>query len=210
MNIVRCNKGHSYDADKHSSCPYCGVDIENFSLNKTQPLNQQINSGMNQHTQPLDNNIQAPFVETNHTEALSEFINKQKNSDKTAALYTNKTTNIDPVVGWLVAINGNNKGKDYPIRSGGNSIGRNTSNSIILTDDETISRDRHAEITYDPLGNGFYIIPGTGRGLAYLNNNIILMPQTINEYDIIKIGHTELIFKSLCCDKFKWNDNAEN
>lgn len=33
MKEVICEKGHKYDASKYSSCPYCGVDIEDFELN---------------------------------------------------------------------------------------------------------------------------------------------------------------------------------
>lgn len=226
MRRVTCEKGHSYDADKHTSCPYCGVNIDDFEIinktqpiqpsapafipNATQPMNQGIVRGGNiGHTQPLEENVMAvPTTNTSKTQALDSYVDEQKESNKTVAMYPDNSLGsaLDPVVGWVVCISGPSKGCDFKILSGGNKLGRSSSNDIRIKEDEAVSRDLHAEITYDPVGKTFYLTPGTSRGITYLNSDIVLTPQVLKSYDKIKIGSSELLFIALCGDIFSWTE----
>lgn len=66
----------------------------------------------------------------------------------------NKTSSFaplaDPVVGWLVCIKGNHFGESFNIAAARNSIGRSETNHIVLMKDNSVSREKHAWIVYEP------------------------------------------------------------
>src|SRR6202035_5316993 len=113
-------------------------------------------------------------------------------------------TAIDPVVGWLVVVHGPEKGRDYHIRSDNNTIGRSEEMYICISGDESISRERHAVITFDPQQNAFHLCPGEGRGLVYVNGEVLLADRKLQAYDQIQLGKTKLIFVPFCGEKFSW------
>ena len=101
---------------------------------------------------------------------------------------------IEPVVGWLVCVEGEQRGKDYKIRRGKNFIGRSDEMDIAILGDMTISRKNHAAITYNPKQRNFFLIPGDGAGLVYLNNEVVFVPSEVSAYDVIEIGKSKLVF----------------
>ena len=115
-----------------------------------------------------------------------------------------KTLGYDPVVGWLVCVDGESIGRDYRISSGSNSIGRDRRNRIQITGDLAISNDTHALITYDPRDARFYFERGSGRNPAYVNDEIVLVPRQLAPYDRVEIGETKLLFVPLCGESFQW------
>jgi hypothetical protein len=126
---------------------------------------------------------------------------------KTVALMK-KAMGIDPVVGWLVCIEGADKGKDYRIRAQRNFIGRGETMDICIRGDETISRENHTIISYNEKNNGFKIAPGDSKGITYLNDEEVLMAMNITSYDVIEIGKTKLVFIPLCGERFKWEQKG--
>ncbi len=56
---------------------------------------------------------------------------------------------FDPVVGWLVCIEGATKGTDYRIHSQNNYIGRSAKMDISIPEDSHISAENSAIIAYD-------------------------------------------------------------
>jgi len=77
---------------------------------------------------------------------------------------------VEPVVGWLVVLNGAGKGVSRQLYYGMNSIGRSSEEKVSIgSEDELISRKGHAFLTYDPKGRKFYIQHGGGSNLTYLN-----------------------------------------
>jgi hypothetical protein len=114
---------------------------------------------------------------------------------------------IDPPVGWLVCIDGPDRGMDYRIRSENNSIGRSETMRISIDGDETIARENHAFVSYDPESNIYMLLPGSARGLVFLNRGPVYSPSPIRPFDEIKLGNTTLLFIPLCGDfggKFRW------
>lgn len=111
---------------------------------------------------------------------------------------------IDPVVGWLVCFNGPNRGRDYRIRAGFNAIGRDTASQICIAGDETISREEHARIFFDPKTAEFHVVPGNGRSGIYVNNKVVLQPTRIEAHDCLELGKTQLVFVPLCGERFSW------
>ena len=113
MATTRCRFGHSYDDSKHSECPWCKAAADGGETVPagTAHMRPPPPAGGNINTVPL---------------------NQGTHEQKTVFFYPDKLTEIktgvartDPVVGWLVCYDGVEKGKDYRIRFGQNSVGRN-------------------------------------------------------------------------------------
>ena len=113
----------------------------------------------------------------------------------------------DPVVGWLVVVEGPGKGRAVQLGYGSNSIGRGETDRIKLSfGDDQISRNSHAVVTYDPRGRKFYVQHGGGTNLTYLGNQPVLAPTELPALSHIGIGNTILRFVPLCGAKFDWQD----
>ena len=109
-----------------------------------------------------------------------------------------------PCVGWLVALGGEHIGTDFRLKVGKNFIGRSPKLDIALTEDKSVSRERHAIVVYDPKSNMYLIQPGESSSLAYHNNNLLLTPEKLEAYDMITVGDVNLLFMPLCGAKFSW------
>lgn len=116
----------------------------------------------------------------------------------------NENQRIEPVVGWLVCIEGNDKGLDFRIHSDNNFIGRSEEMDICIRGDVAIAKYRQAVASYDARNKRFYMAPCEGRSLVYLNGEPLLAPAGIVKGDIIEIGCTKLLFVPLCCREFSW------
>ena len=202
MNLTRCNQGHFYDADKYSSCPHC---------NNQAPATGGPNS-------PTVGRMPAGQGATEKVDVISKQSNPQTDSDnaksdslqgavddvqKTIGIF-NTGKGKEPVVGWLVCIDGSSYGEDFKLRMGRNFIGRNKNMDVVLASDSSVSRDKHAIIVYDPKENMFIMQAGASKELSYLNDKVVLSPQELKAYDIIKLGATTLMFIPFCSDKFVW------
>lgn len=180
----RCNKGHYYDTAKHTTCPYCGV--AGIEIDQTTPKRSS-------------QNLAASLRE--------EYREPRSDPGVTIGIYKSRM-GIDPPVGWLVCIDGPDRGMDYRIRSENNSIGRSETMRICIGGDETIAREDHAFLSYDPESNTYTLLRGNARGLVYLNHGPVFGPETLRPYDEIKIGNTVLLFIPLCGDfggkSFRW------
>jgi hypothetical protein len=126
----------------------------------------------------------------------------------TAANEPSVAAGADYVTGWLVVVDGPDKGQSRPIRAGINTIGRAPDQDIPLyfgaKSDGEISRRDHARIVYDPRGNHFKLVHGASRNLTYLNDEAVLDITELKPYDRIVIGKTTLLFIPLCGNIFRW------
>ncbi len=178
--MIQCKNGHYYDPEKHTSCPYCGIDIADFVISRS---SQIVDYGHNSSAESYGKTV-----------PIEDFIKQQKPNEDI----------VEPVVGWLVIISNRKKGEDYRILSGRNKIGRFNDNEISLSHDEDVSPQEHGNIIYDPSSHDFYLTLGGGRGLMYLNDQLLLSDTKINKDDRIKIGKTEMVFVPLCTESFHW------
>src|SRR5262249_26846325 len=101
MAMTRCSHGHFFDSAKHSSCPYCGVGAD-------------VAEGKTRHVP----DPAAGAAPSSPSPAASA------DPGVTRAVYRDSTTGISPVVGWLVCVEGPDKGRDFRIHSEKNFIGR--------------------------------------------------------------------------------------
>ncbi len=103
--MQRCNNGHLYNQKKHKECPYCDESL----LKEGKGTNQ--------------GGGDAGKVNT-----LSDL---GGDGAKTLAYWDNEE-GVNPVVGWLVCIEGIERGKDYKIISEKNFIGRSEEMHITI------------------------------------------------------------------------------
>jgi len=196
--VKRCEKGHYYDETKHSLCPHCGVNID-LNLGVTMPKRPNQGGDMEK--------TQARFPAGNDqmgvTQAKTPSTPPRNDDGKTVAI-VRKQTGLDPVVGWLVCIEGPDRGKDYRIRSERNFIGRSEKMDINIAGDEAVSRENHAIISYSPKKKQFRVYPGDSRGLVYLNDDEVVVSDLLKPYDVIELGQTKLMFVPFCGEHFQW------
>ena len=113
----------------------------------------------------------------------------------------------NPPAGWLVVVRGPGKGSTLMIGYGMNSIGRNLDQRIPLNfGDERISRENHAQVTYDEKSRKFFVQHGGGPTLTYVGENALLMPRELVRGETVTLGGTSLKFIPLCTEDFDWGD----
>lgn len=128
-------------------------------------------------------------------------------AQKTVGLFVGKNNNAtQPVVGWLVCIDGEHFGEDFRICMGRNFIGRSKNMDIVLSKDAHVSRDKHAVLVYEPKNNLYVIQAGESKELSYLNEEVVLSPKQLKPYDRIVLGSTKLVFVPFCNENFKWDE----
>ncbi len=113
----------------------------------------------------------------------------------------------DPVVGWLVCIEGPDKGKDFRLHGEKNFLGRAAHMDVVIESDPTVSRDKHGIVVFDPKKNTFWILPGEASGLVYLNGEIVNAPSPMKADDVIELGQTKLVLIPFCGEKYNWAES---
>lgn len=122
---------------------------------------------------------------------------------RTIGVYSHLGMAAEPVVGWVVCIEGPDKGTDWRLVGGRNAIGRGEGMPIRLSD-AGVSRQRHAVISFDPRRRSFALAPGEGQGLIYCNGHQVLVPVALAAYDRIELGASTLLLVPLVGDQFSW------
>ena len=231
MEIVRCSKGHFYDSEENATCPMCaaeaarnknplgnnilGDDIlptdyfghtgDSYAVDNTPAATMPVdpNGGKVQGYQPT---VSAAFQDTqsNDNGGMGAFPKTEPISPVAAS--SEESTTFDPVVGWLVCVEGATKGTDYRIHSQNNYIGRSARMDISIPEDSHISAENSAIIAYDNIERIFYFGPGSGHNIVRINGKPAFSVGQIEAYDVLTVGMTKLLFVPLCGDRFDWNE----
>jgi hypothetical protein len=132
-----------------------------------------------------------------------------RGGDKTvmvpAGLEGQSTTAFDPVVGWLVVVDGPGRGQFRPIFYGQNAVGRGQDLRVSIDfGDQRISREAHAFVVYDEVQRKFFVRDNGKSAIVRLNGNAVLTPTQLRDRDMISIGETTLMFVPLCDQSFDW------
>jgi hypothetical protein len=99
-----------------------------------------------------------------------------------------------PVVGWFVALTGDQKGEDFRVREGQNTIGSASDADIILRD-AAIS-GKHASLRYKD--ERFTITDLDSTNGTFLNDRSDpIAREELKDNDIVRIGEIRLKFKCL-------------
>jgi len=76
---------------------------------------------------------------------------------------------------------------------------------VCVASDETVSRERHALVIFDPKKQVFWAVPGDAAGLVYLNGDIVHSPATMKRDDLLEVGQTKLVLVPFCGEKYSWS-----
>ena len=203
MALIECANGHLYDDSQYASCPYCqgGINRVEFGVQDS-GIGKTVGFGMPAGN--ADAEIGATVAPAGYQAQRSG----AEDTGKTVAVMQ-KSMKIEPVTGWLVCVDGTNKGKDYRIEAKNNTIGRSEKMDICIKGDATISRENHARLAYDVKHNAFHLIPAESTNSIYVNDEPVYVPTKLNAYDIIELGESKFLFVPFCGDKFNWADGIE-
>lgn len=226
MEIVRCSKGHFYDSEENSTCPLCAAEdgggkriFDNILPTDafvTRPENRTEKGP--RPTEPVgyeDNKVQKykPTVGVGYVNTKEGgSANPVRPYPKTepVPIDGNATgeaaVGFNPVVGWLVCIDGPTRGTAYEIHSQYNFIGRSEKMDVSIPEDPHISAENSAVVAYDNAERVFFFGPGSGHNGVRVNEKMILNATMINAYDVLTVGLTKLLFVPLCGDRFDWNE----
>ena len=197
-----CSAGHVYDADQFASCPYCNRNTRAIQFGATAAP-----AGYGATAAPAGYGAaHAGRDDTIGQTVMPEAIRRrmeQERDNRTVGEFKRKL-GYEPVVGWLVCVEGPEVGKDYRLFGRINSIGRAEGNDVVLAQEHTVSQKNHVRLAYDAKHNNFQLIPGEGTNVTYLNDEPLYVPQKLNAYDVLEMGDTKLIFVPLCNERFHW------
>lgn len=216
MEIVRCEKGHYYDAEVNSSCPQCALEAQGggmagFSPTESIGPTEPVGSAEPVNT-PGAGGVSPTIPVTNPGFTPTDFANGGRLTnvriqpyEPTMPVPQGGVVGFNPVVGWLVCVDGADKGTDYRIRNGNNYIGQDQSMDICIRNDNHISHKNAAVIGYDDVEHQFFFGPSGGHNTVRVNGKMVINAVPLSAYDVITIGTTKLMFVPLCGERFDWN-----
>lgn len=219
MEIVRCEKGHFYDAELNSSCPQCAAEAQGGGVSgygptepigATEPVGPTVPgdpSGLGSGSMGATVPVTDPgFTPTDFAGGGGRMTGARVQSyEPTMPVPQGGVAGFNPVVGWLVCVDGADKGTDYRIRNGNNYIGRDQSMDICIRSDNHISNVNAAIIGYDDVERQFFFGPAGGHNTVRVNGKMVINAVPLSPYDEITVGTTKLMFVPLCGERFDWN-----
>ena len=212
MQMKRCENGHFYDPKLSISCPYCGVSVSEPPRTDRLRGGGATNPGGEPLTVPRAGvstpAAAAPAASAPAPAAPAPAPAAHSSAPGVTVAYWGKK-NFDPVVGWLVCVEGPEKGRDYRIRSGNNRIGRDEIMEIVIREDDAISRVKQALITFDDRSSRFVVKEGDGRSLTYLNDEPVDSSALLTPWDMLEMGKSKFCFVPLCGEAFRWEITEE-
>ncbi len=210
--MTRCPEGHFYDPTKHGSCPWCALPADVESGDKTRPVQLgalQMRLGgppplppplaSIPPPPPLPGKMAGPPPPPPPLPLPANLGATRRAGAEIAGPKNN------PVVGWLVCLTGPERGHDFRLHAEKNFIGRSPAMDVCLAGDESVSREKHATVIFDPKKAAFWALPGDAAGLVYLNGDIVHSPTEMHREDLLEVGQTKLVLIPFCGEKYSWS-----
>jgi hypothetical protein len=97
-----------------------------------------------------------------------------------------------PVVGWLVAITGEQRGEDFRLREGKNLLGSGIEAQVVIRDPAVSSQ--HASLRYED--SKFYLTDLDSSNGTFVNDTKIARHE-LKDNDVVRLGEVTLKFKCL-------------
>lgn len=202
MGIIKCPNGHFYNNSVFDQCPNCNADTVNYDGGDSMTVPVGFDSGIDFGDATVPASIGADGMFSGLDSG-----GKAEDAAQTVAFYNKEEYKVGPVAGWLVCIEGPDKGKDFRILAGRNLIGRSSSNKYqVNLSDMNISRSEAvASIAYDDRHHEFIFGAGSyGNLLPFVDGQPCMNQVPIGSYSRIEIGQSTLIFVPFCGEKFTW------
>ena len=200
IKMIECPNGHYYNAAVHASCPECSKRGDS-SFPQTAPPN----AGSAVASAPVGETI-GQTMPANAAAASGAAVNPFS-VPTTPGGNLAGDSQLEPVVGWLVCIEGPLRGVDFRIHAGYNYIGREEGD-IHIHGDSQISRQKHAVISFYAKRQTFHIGPADGRNIIELNDEPVFNSVEMKSYDVLTIGSTKLMLVAMCGSRFNWNEGV--
>jgi hypothetical protein len=203
--MTRCPEGHFYDPAKHPACPWCALPADTGGIEqKTRPVRVDV---------PLPPPMPPPLPGMSPAPPPPPLppLPQVGGPAPGATVRVGAGVKIgksEPVVGWLVCTDGPDRGKDYRLHAEKNYIGRAPAMDVAIEGDNTVSRERHGIVVFDPKKQSFWILPGDAAGLVYLNGEMVNTPTAMDRDDILEIGKSKLVLIPFCGEKYTWAEPA--
>lgn len=177
-----CSNGHQME-EEWPICPYC--QRTGF---------QRTNIAQGADKTRLESPSDAAATASNAATASSAVT-----APLTAPLEVRKTVILSslhrqPVVGWLVALSGSQKGEDFRLREGQNVIGSSPGLEVTLGDPAVSSR--HASLRYK---DGVFLLTDldSTNGTFVNDSSEPVARVELKDNDVVRIGEIALKFKRL-------------
>jgi len=214
MVLKTCMNGHRYDPSVTPECPECAMmnghtvslldsnfDIGSYGpiddIGRTVPIGSASTTPVN--PQP------SSWAPTAAASNGPKFVAEDYNRTMPLNLHTDFAEKaMRPIAGWLVCIDGPEKGKDYRIHEENNYIGRSEKMDICIRSDDTVSRENHAIIAYDVRERSFFFAPSRGASIVRHNGRAVFNTAELKSGDRIEIGQGTFLFVPLCGEGFQW------
>lgn len=192
---------------------------ENSSQCEASSSQKDSGSGVQRGQEYVQNDLEREINDLNVTEKLFEEPRYPEHraqsaphgipddEGRTVRFSSRKEDAKEPLVGWLVGLNGEVYGEGFPLVTGRNYIGRGADMDVVLRGDPSISRNKHAIIIYEPKSRQFLLQPGESKELFYLDDKVVLDTQVMSNGCELCIGETKLKFIALCGEDFSWETN---
>lgn len=182
MAVIKCENNHYYDNDKFKDCPHCAKNSANSSDSKE-----------------LEKNTVFKYSNTSVNVGVVSN-NESDDAGKTDSIFRKKS---NPVSGWLVCTQGENKGRSFELHLGKNFVGRSMKSDVVINDPQ-ISRQNHFCVIYDPFSSKFHLQAGSS--IVYLNSQMLEKAQELKENDVIGAGESSFVFVPFCKEGRDWDD----
>ena len=207
MNMRTCpNCGNGYNADITPNCPHCaGNGVGNGAFVATvPPVGGGVVPRIGSFPKTTPPGVMSSGVPSNAINMDLSFVSNQP----AVALPTEGE--IDPVVGWLVCIDGPMRGADFRIHDGYNYIGREIGD-ICIRGDGQISRERDSMLFFDSDDNSFTFGPHCGKNAVRVNGAKVKSSSVeVKAFDVLTVGTTNMLLVPLCGSQFNWSEGVND
>ena len=196
MKLIRCEKGHYYDGDRHANCPYCEDEgrIEPQSgavMPQPQPEQQDEVRSMLQYVTDPANVEPAPAQSAPETAPAQPKAEDAPASPQEPKPYA---WDVRLPAAYLYCTHGPSKGQDYKLFPGQNFLGRSERMDVVIKGDIGISRENNAIIVCDELSGTFFLTPGREKATVYVHESAVQTTVMLKARERIEIGDTVLAF----------------
>ncbi|HSP34432.1 MAG TPA: FHA domain-containing protein [Thermoanaerobaculia bacterium] len=206
MADKRCENGHFID-EAWDICPYCPAESGEQEIPVVRPSRAAASAPAPEPVRPLTAVPQprreavlpspAPVPPAVTAAPIERTVAVMKPGAEPVRRY---------VVGWLVGLNGPNRGESFPVRIGRNVLGRDRRSDIVLTDDQASSH--HADLVFRPEERRFILMDHNSTNGTYVNETEIEPRRDLAGNDVIRIGLQKFLFMPLIREGFYWDDEG--